>query len=80
MAGDHNAWNRAYEEGDKKVDGSELPTPGLGDEVDGEGMSDICDVAVVASTSQPRLGANEWPVVSECNSPCLRRLKKTYSR
>ena len=59
---------------------SEPPMTGAGDEVDGKGMSDICDVALVATTSQPRLGANEWPVVSERNSPCLRRLKKTYSR
>ena len=63
-----------------EVDGSELPTPGAGDEVEREGMSDPRDIALVATASQPRLGANEWPVVSDRNSPCLRRLKKTYSR
>ncbi len=60
-----------------EVDG---PMPGAGNEVNGEGMSDVSDVALLATTSQPRLGANEWLVVSEPNSLCLRRLKKTYSR
>ena len=82
MAGNDYALDRAHKQGDEhmEVDRSERPIPGAGDQCQWDGMCDISDVALVATAFQPRLGASEWPVVSERNSPCLRRLKKTYSR
>ena len=56
------------------------PAAGAGCDKRSGGMRDICEVALVATSSQPRLGANECAVGSERKSPCRRRLKKTYSR
>jgi hypothetical protein len=56
------------------------PAAGAGCDKRSGGMRDICEVALVATSSQPRLGANECAVGSERKSPRRRRLKKTYSR